>query len=336
MQFETPVSPHIVGESEVRLIMIDVLLALLPGTLLYCLIFSWAVLLNILIAGAFALASEALILRLRKRPVILTLNDCSALLTAWLFALTLPALLPWWAVAIGIIFSIVVAKHLYGGLGYNPFNPAMAGYVFLLISFPREMTSWIAPRSLAQTSPTFTDIANSVFSSTAIDAFTMATPLGEIKTQLSSIGFIPDFADLPLIGLFGGTGWEWINLAWLLGGVWLIYRKVITWHIPLAMIGSLVVISSAFYILDNSSYLSPLFHCANGAVVFAAFFIATDPVTAPVSQGGKILFAVIIGVLVYIIRSWGGYPDGVAFAVLLMNMAVPSIDYFYRPKAFGQ
>ncbi|MCB1757374.1 MAG: RnfABCDGE type electron transport complex subunit D, partial [Gammaproteobacteria bacterium] len=295
-----------------------------------------SVLLNILLAVFFALASEALVLWVRKRPLLPTLGDFSALVTAWLFALTLPPLLPWWATALGIVFAIVVAKHLYGGLGFNPFNPAMVGYVLLLISFPRQMTAWSAPRSISENWPSLGDTFSAVFASAPIDAFTMATPLGAVKTHLSQNGLIPELDGSPLLGLLGGTGWEWINLAWLLAGLWLIHRKIISWHIPAAMLGSLFLLATAFYIGDTDSYLSPVFQLFSGAAILGAFFIATDPVTAPASHGGKVMFGIGIGVLVFIIRGWGGYPDGVAFAVLLMNMVVPTIDYFYRPKVFGQ
>ncbi len=336
MQFQTPVSPHTVSDANVTRVMRDVIIALVPGTFLYCVIFSWAVLLNLIIAVAFALLSEAVMLALRKRPVRSGLNDLSALVAAWLFALTLPPLVPWWTTATGIVFAIVVAKHLYGGLGYNPFNPAMVGYVLLLISFPRQMTAWIAPRSIAENQAGTGDIFSSVFGSGEIDAFTMATPLDQVKTYIAQNDLLIDLMNSPLFGVLGSTGWEWINIAWLAGGLWLIHRKIISWHIPVAVLGSLILISTAFYIGDTDTYLSPLFQCFSGAALLGAFFIATDPVTAPASFGGKVIFGIGIGVLTFIIRGWGGYPDGVAFAVLLMNMATPAIDYFYRSKVFGK
>ncbi len=336
MKTSCSVSPHIASQANVRRIMLDVLIALVPGTLLYCILFSWGVLINLLIAIFFALSCEAIILILRKRPIFPTMGDLSTLLAAWLFALTLPPILPWWMIAIGIVFAILVAKHLYGGLGYNPFNPAMAGYALLLISFPRELTSWLPPRSIAENLPSFTQIINSVFDAAPIDTFTMATPLDAVKTQISQNGTISQLIESPLFGQFAGSGWEWVNICWLLGGIWLIYRKTISWHIPITLICTLSGISLIFFSYDSETYLSPLLHIFSGATLLGAFFIATDPVTAPASIGGKVIFAIGVGVLIYVIRSWGGYPDAVAFAVLLMNMAAPTIDYFYRPRVFGQ
>lgn len=337
MKFDTPASPFTVGHASVHRVMRHVMVALVPGTLLYCVFISTSVLLNIMIAGVFALLSEALILKLRKRPIRPSLNDLSALVTAWLFALALPPFLPWWATAVGIIFAIVVAKHLYGGLGYNPFNPAMVGYVLLLISFPRHMTAWVAPRSISNESPSFSESLAAVFANNGIDAYTMATPLGEAKTQLSQNLLLTDLtASSPLFGFVGATGWEWISLAWLVGGVWMVSKRLISWHIPASVLGSLFILSTAFYIGDTDTFLSPMFHVFSGAAILGAFFIATDPVTAPASNGGKIIFGCLIGLLIFTIRGWGGYPDGVAFAVLIMNMAAPTIDYFYRAKVFGQ
>ncbi|CAG0878801.1 unnamed protein product [Cyprideis torosa] len=333
MRFETPVSPFTIGHSSVHKVMRHVIVALVPGTALYCFFISTSVLLNILIAAVFALLSEALVLKLRKRPIMPSLGDLSVLVTAWLFALALPPLLPWWATAAGIVFAIVVAKHLYGGLGYNPFNPAMVGYVLLLISFPQHMTAWVSPNSLSELSPGLSETLGAVFRNTGIDAYTMATPLGEAKTHLSQNLLLPELTSgSPLFGFVGAAGWEWVSLAWLIGGLWMIWKKLITWHIPVSVLGSLFVISSMFYIGDTDTYLSPVFHLFSGATMLGAFFIATDPVTAPASHGGKLIFGCLIGVLIFTIRGWGGYPDGVAFAVLIMNMATPAIDYFYRAR----
>lgn len=336
MQFTTPMSPHISGNAGVNRVMRDVIVALIPGTLLYCVLFSWSVLLNIVIALVFATAAESAVSLARKKPVFATFPDLSAVVTAWLFALALPPLLPWWATASGIVFAIVIAKQLYGGLGYNPFNPAMAGYVMLLVSFPKQMTAWLPPVGAGFTSPTLTDTLLSIAGSAPIDAFTQATPLDGVKTHLSQNGIIAEIANSPLFGTLAGAGWEWVNLAWLAGGLWLLHRRVISWHIPAGLLGSLALIAAAFYISDTDTHLSPVFHILSGATLLGAFFIATDPVTAPASRHGQLMFAAAIGVLTFIIRGWGGYPDGVAFAVLLMNMVTPTIDYFYRPKVFGQ
>lgn len=337
MRFDTSSSPHQPGSANVSLMMRDVIFALIPGSLLYCVIFNWGVAVNIAIAISFALLSEALVLKFRNRPIKPSIKDLSAIVTAWLFALSIPPLLPWTLTALGIIFAIVVAKHLYGGLGYNPFNPAMVGYVFLLISFPREMTNWPAPNTLAEHSLSLNHIWSIIFTNGAIpDAITMATPLDTIKTHLAQNGMLSGIKNDLVFGSIAGSGWEWVNLAWLGGGLWLMQRKIISWQIPSAMLGSLFLVTMLFYFSDPETHISPFLQCLSGAAILGAFFIATDPITAAASNGGRIIYACGIGIFIFIIRSWGGYPDGVAFAVLLMNMAVPTIDYFYRPKIYGQ
>jgi len=240
-----------------------------------------------------------------------------------------------------MFFAVVVAKHLYGGLGYNPFNPAMVGYVVLLISFPREMTSWLPPNLLNDLHVGFFDTLVAIFTGSlpyelTIDAITSATPLDTIKTNLGlSITVGESINSSALFGDFGGIGWEWIGNWIFLGGVWLIYKKIITWHIPISMLASLFIISLLFYLGDPDHNSSPMFHMFSGATMLGAFFIATDPVSACTTPKGKILFGAGIGALIYIIRVWGGYPDGVAFAVLLMNMAAPTIDYYTQPRVYG-
>lgn len=321
--------------------MLRVVYALLPGIAAYVWYFGWGIMVNSLFAIAVALTSEAGMLTLRQRPIKPFLLDGSAVVTAILLALALPPLAPWWMTLIGTAFAIIIAKQLYGGLGFNPFNPAMIGYVVLLISFPREMTVWPAPEVISGHSLGWLDAVRLIFtghlpSGLSMDAITMATPLDALKTQLHLGHRVGEARGAsPIFGNIGGTGWEWINLWFFLGGVWLIYKKVISWHIPVALLGSLLTIALIFYLIDLDAYPSPLFHLFSGAAILGAFFIATDPVTAATTSRGRLFYGAGIGVLTYIIRTWGGYPDGVAFGVLLMNMAAPTIDYYTQPRVFG-
>ncbi len=321
--------------------MFTVILALMPALAAYTFLFGWGVLINAVLAVTVALICEAGMLAIRGRSLFPALQDGSAVLTALLLVFALPPLAPWWLTTIGVAFAIIVAKQLYGGLGFNPFNPAMIGYVVLLVSFPRELTLWSLPSSIADVSLNFGSTLSYIFAGSlpahlSIDALTSATPLDTMKTQLG-LGNTP--ADImaaePVFGFLGGKGWIWINLLLLAGGIWLIYRRVISWHIPVALLGSLATISGLFYLFDSTHNASPLFHLFSGAAILGAFFIATDPVTAATSNLGRLWYGAGIGILIYIIRSWGGFPDGVAFAVLLMNMAAPTIDHYTKPRVFG-
>jgi electron transport complex protein RnfD len=336
MEFKTYSSPHLPVSDSVSIMMLRVLLALIPGTICAFWIFGWGIVFNILLAGITALAAEAAILKLRKRPVLASLLDGSALVTAVLLALALPPLAPWWIPVIGSLFAIVIAKQLYGGLGYNPFNPAMAGYVVLLISFPLELTLWSAPGMHLNFPDTLTLVfTGNLPAGLSLDTVTMATPMDSIKTRLGLSETLSEMHGSPLFGNFAGAGWEWINLWFLLGGLWLLQMKVIQWQIPAGMLGGLAAIAFVFYAINPDSYTTPLFQLFSGAAMLGAFFIATDPVSASTSPRGRIYYGIGIGVLTYVIRTWGGYPDGVAFAVLLMNLAAPTIDYYARPRVFG-
>ena len=332
-------SPYVSPDKPLKTLMLQVILALLPGTAAYAWFFGPGVLVNIALAIVFALAFEAAILRLRARPVWPHLTDFSAVVAAWLFALCLPMHSPWWLVLVGIGFTMIAGKHLYGGLGFNPFNPAMVGYVVLLISFPREMTTWFLP---AQVSGEQLSLADSLAYSFGLadtsrwDGLTGATPLDHVKTALGQEIPFSETRNAPLFGYFGGKGWEWIAAAWLLGGLWMLYVRTIRWQIPFSLLAAVVAISSLFYLIDAESYASPVFHLLSGAVVIGAFFIATDPVSAATTDLGRLIYGAMIGLLIYVIRVWGGYPDGVAFAVLLANMCVPLIDYYTRPRVYGE
>jgi electron transport complex protein RnfD len=329
-------SPHLHGPAALNKVMLQVCLALLPALAVHAWLFGWGIVFTSAIAVTVALVSEALVLQLRARPIIPTLLDGSAVVTALLLAIALPPLAPWWLTTVGVAFAIIFAKQLYGGLGFNPFNPAMVGYVLLLISFPREMTSWLTPAELRETSLTLSMSASAIFESDAIDSLSGATPLDSLKTQLGMGVALPQIMTAPLFGQFGGRGWELINGMILLGGLWLLFKRVISWHVPVAMLGSLFAIAGLFHLLHPAAYANPLFHLFAGGAMLGAFFIATDPVSGATSNRGRLLFGAGAGVLVFIIRSWGGYPDGVAFAVLLMNMVAPTIDYYTRPPVFGR
>jgi electron transport complex protein RnfD len=341
MQFKLAPAPFLHQANSVSHIMRQVLYALLPGILVYVYFFGWGIVINILLNSVTALACEALILRLRNRPLRPFLTDNSALITAWLIALALPPLVPWWMSMLGTAFGIIVAKHLYGGLGYNLFNPAMVGYAMVLISFPVETTSWPALSSLSGYYPSILDSFSIIFTGQptgglSLDAITGATPLDTMKTKISHYFTVHEIKQNPLFGVFGAKGWEWISSVFFLGGCWLIYKRIITWHIPVAMLGTLFIISGFFFLFDHDVHPSPLFHIFAGSSVIGAFFVATDPVTAATSNKGRLYYGAGIGILAYVIRTWGGFPEAVTFSVLLMNMTVPTIDYYTKPRVFGQ
>lgn len=318
-----------------------VLYAMVPGIAALVWFFGWGVLVNLALATGVALLAEAMMLAARGKPLALHLNDCSAVVTAWLLAVALPPLAPWWLTAIGVLAAIVVAKHLYGGLGYNPFNPAMIGYVVLLISFPREMSAWLLPHGVGQPhAMSLLEALHAIFGGVlparfAPDALTGATPLDVLRTKLGLGLSVTEIRDSPVFGIVAGSGWEWAALGFLAGGVWLVYARVAAWQIPAGMLGALAIISTIFFLVDPRRYAPPWFHLWSGAAIFGAFFIATDPVTASTTPRGRLIYGAGIGILAYIIRAFGGYPDGVAFAVLLMNIAAPTIDLYTQPRVFG-
>jgi electron transport complex protein RnfD len=318
-----------------------VLYALLPGVITLFWSFGWGVLIQIAMASASALLAEAIMLNLRGRALRPFLTDGSAVVTAWLLAVSLPPLAPWWLSATGTGFAIVIAKHLYGGLGYNPFNPAMVGYAVLLISFPLEMTSWPLPQLLSDSQPDLTTTATIIFAgipapAAAIDALTGATVLDVIKTRLGQGQSLADITATPLFGYIAGSGREWSSMAFAAGGLWLLISGTADWRIPLTMLLSLLTLATVFHVSAPFYYASPVFHLVAGATLLGAFFIATDPVSASTTPRGRLIYGAGIGCLTYLIRVFGGYPDGLAFAVLLMNLAAPSIDYFTRPRVFGR
>ena len=340
MEFSTGGAPHLPPQNTVSRVMRQVLYALIPGILAHWWYFGWGIIVQCLIAITAALLFEWLSLKIRRQPMKLFLGDFSAVVTAVLFALCIPPLAPWWIAVIAMLFAIPIAKHLYGGLGYNLFNPAMVGYVVVLIAFPLEMTSWLAPRGVAEQMFSLPQTLQTIFTGQAPtgntwDAITQATPLDTLKTGIDQRLMIPEIRQSPIYGDFGGLGWEWIANWLALGGFWLLYKRIISWHVPVAVLGSVIILSLPAYMIDPGSNPVPLQHVFSGALVLGAFFIATDPVSGCVSARGKLLFGLGVGVITLIIRRWGGYPDGLAFAVLLMNMFAPLINRYTRPRAYG-
>ncbi len=342
MNFNAAPAPHLPVRPSVASVMAQVLLALVPATLVYTWYFGPGLLVQIVIASVVAIGCEAAMLRLRRRPLAPALGDYSALVTAVLLAFCLPPLTPWWVTVVATTFAIVFAKHVYGGIGYNPFNPAMAGYVVALLAYPTAMTLWVAPRSgdIAMSAPGLGQTLGIIFTGSppaglSWDAVKMATPLDTVKTGLNAMQMMTEITADPLFGSLGGTGWEWVNNALFLGGFYLLYRGIIRWHIPVGVLAGLLTLATLFYLVDAENHSSPAFHLFSGATVLGAFFIATDPVSAATSPRGRLVYGIGIGALTYIIRAWGAHPDGFAFAVLLMNMSVPAIDRFTRPRVYG-
>ncbi|HYE37926.1 electron transport complex subunit RsxD [Methylocaldum sp.] len=340
MRFPTAQAPYLAPVSSVNRIMLEVLAALIPGLAALVWQFGAGVLVQCIIALIAAELGEAAMLSLRRRPITPALKDYSAALTAVLLAVSLPPLAPWWLTAFGTLFAIVIGKHLYGGLGYNPFNPAMVGYAVLLISFPQHMTAWLPPKELSASALNFADAWNAIFSRTlpsnlTFDALTVATPLDTIKTQLGLNRLLDEIQTGGLFSGIGGRGWQWVNFGFLLGGLWMLKRGVIAWQIPVGFLAALFAVAMLFFLIDPALYPTPLFQCFSGAAMLGAFFIATDPVSASTTPRGRLIYGALIGLLVFVIRSWGGYPDGVAFAVLLLNLAAPTIDHYTRPRVYG-
>jgi len=310
--------------------MLLVLLATLPGVLALTWLYGAGTLINLLWASAVALGVEALLLRLRQRPVRFFLADGSALVTAVLLALALPPYAPWWLTLVAVASAIAFGKQLYGGLGQNPFNPAMIGYVVVLISFPVEMTSWPATHAFGPL-----EALKHIFGIASLpDGWSQATALDVLKINQSLT--VAELWQNPAFGHYGGIGSEVVNLAFLAGGLFMLYKRLFSWHAPVGMLGALALMSLIFWNGSGSdSNGSPLFHLLTGATMLGAFFIVTDPVSGATSTLGRLVFGAGVGILVYVIRAWGGYPDAMAFAVLLMNLAAPTIDYYTRPRTYG-
>jgi len=333
-------APHFPPINSVAGVMKQVLYALIPGIAAHVWFFGYGILFQIALAVVFALALETIMLRLRDRPLQPFLSDYSAVVTAVLFALCMPPLAPWWIALVGMIFAIVVAKHLYGGLGYNLFNPAMVGFAAVIIAFPMDLSQWLAPHQLSPGLPGLWQTAHAILTgslpdSLTWDALSQATPLDALKTGVAENRLVTEIRNAPIFGDFGGLGWEWIANLYALGGLWLLYRRVISWHVPVAVLATVVIVSTPMWLTGPDINPSPLQHVFSGALVLGAFFIATDPVSGCSTMRGRLVFGAGVAIITLAIRRFGGYPDGVAFAVLLMNMAAPMIDRLTRPRTYG-
>ena len=327
-------SPYFLQPASVQSVMLRVLVALLPGIAAYVWFFGAAILVQVALASITALAAEALMLGLRGKPLMLFLGDGSALVTAWLIALSFASIAPWWLTVLGTLLAIIVAKHLYGGLGQNPFNPAMVAFALMIVAYPQLMSQWPAAGA--------TDFAGqwqAIFGIRQIDAITMATPLDALRTALHTADAQASVASFvggnPAVGNLGGKGWEWVAAGYLAGGLWLLQQRIITWHMPTAFLATLFAVAGAFSLFDPAHFAGPLFHLLTGGAMLGAFFIVTDPVSGATTPKGKLIFAAGVAILTWIIRTFGAYPDGIAFAVLLMNIAAPLIDMYTQPPVFG-
>ena len=327
-------SPHASGQHHVSAVMRDVLLATLPGVAVMTYFFGPGTLANIIFGGALAVGCEYAVTALRGRDPRAAVSDLSVLVTSTLLCIALPPYAPWWLIVIGVLTAVLLGKQVFGGLGYNPFNPAMVGYVVLLISFPVQMSHWAPPLGLGDV-PGLVETWQHLFAPSGIDAVTAATPL-DLLRQNTGLLFDDLLTERAELSGWAGVGWFEVNLAFLAGGAWLLYRRIFTWHAPIAMLVALSLSALMGYDGGSSeSGGSALFHLFSGATMFAAFFIVTDPVSSAVSNRGRLIFGALIGLLVYLIRVLGNYPDAVAFAVLILNFCAPFIDHYTQPTVYG-
>lgn len=324
-------SPHIHGGEKTRRIMLDVILALVPALAVSTYVMGWRVLLLTGVAVAGCVVFEYLISRfLLKRGS--TIGDLSAIVTGVLLAFNLPVGIPWWIVLVGALVAIGIGKMTFGGLGCNPFNPALTGRIFLLIAYPVEMTDWTTGVNADVVNPTMFDSASGA---TAVDSMSGATSLSVAKSNPELVGNV-NFGDM-FVGNMNGSLGEICALALILGGIYLLWRKVITWHIPVAVLGTMAVFAACVGMGEGGAlvYELPLFHILAGGALLGAIFMATDYSTSPMTHKGMLIYGVGIGLLTMIIRLWGAYPEGMSFAIFIMNAATPLINKYFRPKRFG-
>ena len=318
-------SPHVHSPASTNRIMLDVVIALLPALLVSFLFYGWSELLVIAVSAVSCVGLEWLIARfVMKRPELF--SGSSALVTGLLLAMNLPTTSPWWMIVVGAVVAIGIAKMSFGGLGQNIFNPAITARVFLLISFPVQMTNWAMPTS----------------GFIAADAVSGATPLGIIKEGIKSGLPIPEILEtnglsaVSILRDIGGSGGEISAVALLVGFVYLLIRKVVKPWIPLSIICTIAVISLIFHGIDPDRFTGVAFNLVTGGVLLGAFFMATDYVTSPVSNWGGVVFGVGIGLIVMMIRYFGSYPEGMSFAILIMNCFVPLINRAFHQKKYGR
>jgi electron transport complex protein RnfD len=334
-------SPHISSARGVDEIMRKVIFALLPALGFGIVIFGWSALFLTFVTVSSALVFEAICLKLKGSAIESYLLDGSAILTGLLVAMTLPPYAPWWIGVVGSGLAIILGKQVYGGLGQNLFNPAMLARVALLISFPIEMTTWVDMSPLFVGKDILEGFRITFFGAEISDAITGATTLGLVKTGFSQAQFLPDLLNdysgfLVFIGWERGSLGETSTLLILLGGIWLMRQGIIQWFIPVSLLATVAVLSTLFNLIDSTHYLSAWVHLNSGALMLVAFFIGTDYVTSPNTPLGQLIFGTGCGVLIFVIRSWGGYPEGTGFAVLLMNSVTPLIDHYIRPRIYGR
>ena len=333
--------PHTRDGSSVAGMMFRVCLALTPALLCHIWYFGWGIVIQCLLSTAAALLCEWVVLLLRKKPISFFLTDGSVIVTAMLFSFTISPYTPWWVSCSGIFFAVVFAKHLYGGLGHNPFNPAMAGYIFVLLCFPAQLNVFPVIGDGSHDLPRLLDCFRIIFSGVGtgaggFDGLSGASPLNHMKSQLGLMAMVSEIRTDAMYGTVAGRGYEFVNLALFGGGIMLLFMGVIRWRIPVTVLTGIFITSTLFYFYDNDAYASPVFHLFAGGTMLAAFFIATDPVTAPATPRGSLLYGLLIGFLAYVIRAWGGYPDGFAFAVLIANSASPMLAHYTRPRILGE
>lgn len=321
-------SPHVYTDNSVKKIMYGVIYAMMPALLVSIYFFGLDAVRVTLLSVVMCLLVEFVIQKYVLKTEV-TITDGSAMITGILLAFNVPSNLPWWIILIGAIVSIGIGKMSFGGLGKNIFNPALVGRVFLLISFPVQMTSWPVPKPLGGTALT--------------DAITGPTPLGIMKEGLAAgktvqeiMPEIPDYVQQMMVGFQGGSLGEVSAFALILGAVYMLIRKIITWHIPGAYIGAVVVFSGILWLADPSSFVDPLFHLVTGGMMLGVFYMATDMVSSPMSARGQLIYGAGAGILTILIRVFGAYPEGVSFAILIMNAFVPLIDRSLKPKRFGE
>lgn len=342
--FGTPVAaPHTTTSNNTTRIMATVMLALAPSTLYGFWLYGWPSIYLWLITIAAALFGELFFLRLRDKDARPVLLDGSAVLTGWLLAVSLPPWAPWWIGVFGGLFATTLGKQAFGGLGQNLFNPAMVARVALLISFPVQMTAWVSPAPLfSAAAPGAIDGLMIFFKgiTPAYDALSSATTLGFAKTELSrGVDLLQSAAHAPALSFFGNrSGSLGETAAWLIaaGGLIMLFLRIISWHIPVAMLVGIGLPAAILHAVDPARYLDMGSHLLSGGAMLGAFFIATDYVTSPNSPVGKLVFGAGCGLLTYIIRTWAGYPEGMAFAVLLMNSLTPIIDTYFKPRIYGR
>jgi electron transport complex protein RnfD len=319
-------SPHIASDQSVNKMMYGVIISLVPAFLITLYVFGLGALVVTVISILSCILAEMVIQRFIMKTRI-TIGDGSAAVTGLLLAFNLPSNLPWWMVALGALFAIGIGKMTYGGLGNNPFNPALVGRVFLLISFPVQMTSWPLP------------IASRM---QYADAATGATPLGLLKEAVRGGVTVPDaMSQLPdhmhlFLGQMGGSLGEVSAVALIIGFFWMLYKRIITWHIPVYMIATIFLFTGILWLADPSKNASPVFHILTGGIMLGAIYMATDLVTSPMTKTGMFIYAVGIGIVTVVIRVYGAYPEGVSFAILIMNAFVPLINKYIKPRRFGE